>query len=319
MKQKAYVAENTMRELIRDNNMLLMAISRFDIAFGFGEGTVAEVCGANGIDVDTFLAVCNLLSDKDYVGLEISLPTLMDYLKRAHTTFLDCTLPKIRYNLLSAINYSDSNEVTFQLIKFFDDYVEEVKRHMDYENNVIFSYVEHLLSGQIDDGFNIMHFSVNHGHMATKLKDLKDVFVYHYKQKDNARLSAVLFDIIVCEKDFMSHFEVERQLLVPEIERLESKLRNGYVDVLESEEADEVGEDTQLSLLSNRERDIIRCVAKGMSNKEIADVLCLSVHTVATHRRNLASKLGIHSTAGIIIFALLHHLVELEDVSKSQG
>lgn len=66
--------------------------------------------------------------------------------------------------------------------------------------------------------------------------------------------------------------------------------------------------------LSEREKDIVCCVAKGMSNKEIADKLFLSVHTVATHRRNISSKLKIHSAAGLAIYAISNKLVNIEDI-----
>ena len=53
------------------------------------------------------------------------------------------------------------------------------------------------------------------------------------------------------------------------------------------------------------------CVAKGMSNKEIADALCLSVNTVTTHRRNISAKLQIHSPAGLAIYAVVNKLVDI--------
>lgn len=309
-----YTPHHKMRQLIKDNNLLLMTISRFDIAYGFGDKSVRDVCRANNIDEDTFLAVCNFLSGKNYQPYPISLQSLVAYLKRAHLSFLDFTLPKIRHNLIDAINYSASDDVAFQLIKFYDDYVVEATGHIEYENNIIFGYIEKLLQGTIDEDFNISGFSDHHTHMATKLKDLKDVFISHYKQKDNIRLSSVLFDIIVCERDFMSHYEVECSLLIPEIKRLEKTLRSRLNDATDAEDVDDSEQDPRLATLSNREKDIIRLIAKGMANKEIADDLCLSVHTVATHRRNLCSKLEIHSTAGIIIFAILHHLVDIEEV-----
>lgn len=68
--------------------------------------------------------------------------------------------------------------------------------------------------------------------------------------------------------------------------------------------------------LSNREKDIIVEVAKGLTNKQIADKLFLSVHTVMTHRKNIANKLQIHSPSGLTIYAILNNLVDLDQVKK---
>ena len=66
--------------------------------------------------------------------------------------------------------------------------------------------------------------------------------------------------------------------------------------------------------LSQREKEIVICVVKGMTNKEIAEKLYLSIHTVITHRRNISRKLQIHSAAGLTIYAIVNKLVELSDV-----
>lgn len=66
--------------------------------------------------------------------------------------------------------------------------------------------------------------------------------------------------------------------------------------------------------LSQREKEIIICVVKGMTNKAIADQLFLSIHTVITHRRNIARKLQIHSPSGLTIYAIVNKLVALQDV-----
>ncbi|MBO5455787.1 MAG: helix-turn-helix transcriptional regulator [Muribaculaceae bacterium] len=307
-----------MREIIVDNKLLLMVISRFGIAYGFGDSTIKEVCEANKVDCGTFLAVSNLLSSKYHWNYDISLQSLMGYLKHAHTSFMDFILPTIRRKLIEAINYSATNDVSFLLMKFYDDYVAEVKRHMEYENNVIFSYVEGLLGGSIDDEFSISQFSVNHSHMASKLNELKDIFIYHYNQRENDLLSSVLSDIIECERDLMAHFEVESKLFVPAVELLERSLRSRLTtETAGNMEGDEQS-DPQLDSLSDREKDIVKYVAYGMSNKEIADKLCLSIHTITTHRRNISSKLAIHSPAGLTIFAILHHLVDLRDVNPQQ-
>lgn len=309
-RHSSYRPDNTMRELIRDNNLLLMTISRFDIAFGFGDSTVAEACAANGCDTATFLAVCNFLSGREHESYRISLPSLMAYLKRAHSSFVEMSLPKIRHKIIEAINYSETNEVSFLLIKFFDDYVAEVHEHLDNENDMVFRYVERLLEGEADDGFEISRFSVDHDHMGSQLNELKDIFIYHYSQRGNFLLSSVLFDIINLEKDLMSHFEVENHLFVPEVEKLEAEVKRTSGETAQPQKE----RDERIDTLGEREKEIISCVAKGMSNKEIADALCLSVHTVATHRKNISAKLEIHSTAGLTIFAILHRLVDLNDL-----
>lgn len=71
-----------------------------------------------------------------------------------------------------------------------------------------------------------------------------------------------------------------------------------------------------LNHLCYREKEIVVCVVKGMTNKEIASKLCLSIHTVITHRRNIVRKLQIHSPAGLTIYAIVNKLVELDDVKK---
>lgn len=76
------------------------------------------------------------------------------------------------------------------------------------------------------------------------------------------------------------------------------------------------GEASQ-ELLSAREKEIIVGVVKGLTNKQIAERLFISAHTVITHRRNIAAKLQIHSPAGLTIYAIVNKLVELNDVKNT--
>ena len=68
------------------------------------------------------------------------------------------------------------------------------------------------------------------------------------------------------------------------------------------------------SELSSREKDILICVAKGLINKEIADLYNISIHTVITHRRNITRKTGIKTVAGLTVYALLNNLIDPSSV-----
>ncbi len=70
--------------------------------------------------------------------------------------------------------------------------------------------------------------------------------------------------------------------------------------------------------LTPREREIIIGVVKGLSNKEIAGHLNVSVNTVMTHRRNIASKLQIHSPAGLTIYAIVSKLVSIDEIKQGK-
>ena len=102
---------------------------------------------------------------------------------------------------------------------------------------------------------------------------------------------------------------VEDKLFVPAVVRIEEKVARGEFMMSKAED-EELTDVEKIQTLSEREKEIIICVAKGMSNKEIAEELYLSVHTVTTHRRNISAKLQIHSPAGLTIFAIVNKLIK---------
>jgi regulator of cell morphogenesis and NO signaling len=309
-----YTATDRLRDIIDDNNQLLMAISRFGISLGFGDRTIADVCKSNGVDCKTFLAVVNFISKKKNPPTEVSLVSLMNYLESAHTYFLEFLLPSIRRKLIEAINCRDDDDnVAMLLLKFFDNYVNEVENHMKYENDHVFAYVNELLDNRVNKKMTIANYSAHHNGIGAKLKELKDIIIRYYPQNNRDLINSVLFDIIVCEQDLVTHCDIEDTLFTPEVAKLEETLKSHLVET--GGEADESPSDEEkVEALTDREKEIIRCVAKGLPNKEIADALCLSVHTVATHRRNLSAKLDIHTPAGLTIFAILNNLVTLDEV-----
>ncbi len=227
---RIYKPTDKMSDLICENYTLLQVLSRFGISLGFGDKNVREVCELNNVDCNTFLTVVNFLiedSNRMEDHLEgISITSLMNYLREAHSYFLDFQLPKIRKKLIEAIGDSKEKDVTFLILRFFDAYVDEVKKHMEHENENVFTYVEKLLSGEHPDGYNISVFASHHEHIDTKLTELKNIIIKYFPAGGNNRLlNATLFDIFSCEEDLASHNRVEDFLFVPAIKKLEKEAR----------------------------------------------------------------------------------------------
>lgn len=65
--------------------------------------------------------------------------------------------------------------------------------------------------------------------------------------------------------------------------------------------------------LTDREIDVLKLLADGKSNKEIADSLNISINTVITHRKNISHKTGIKSVSGLTIYAVVQNLISLDN------
>ena len=136
----------------------------------------------------------------------------------------------------------------------------------------------------------------------------KLVITSHKSQTTRHRI----FGIYNNEDWLMQHSRVEDNIFIPAIRRLEHKTRQNDVSVKISNMINKNSESNES--ISDREKDVIISLVQGMSNKEIADHLCISINTVITHRRNIARKLQIHSAAGLTIYAIVNNLVDISAV-----
>lgn len=313
--QKMYEADDKMISIIRDNYNILQSLGSFGINLGFGDKTVGEVCEGEGVDTYTFLAVVNFTINgyRDNDGADrLSIPTLMKYLRASHEYYLGFQLPFIRKELADALD--PDNSLAALILKLYDEYARQIQHHMKYEERMVFPYVENLLDGRVTSGYDIETFSKHHGQTDQKLRELKQIIIKYLPSDGlrNNQLSATLYDIYNNEEWLAQHAEVEDHIFIPAIRQLEQRLRQNDVSAKISNMISQSPNSNES--LSDREKDVVISVVQGMSNKEIADHLCISVNTVITHRRNIARKLQIHSPAGLTIYAIVNNLVDISSV-----
>ena len=302
--------------LIKDNSSVLQALGSFGISLGFGDKTVSETCQMNSVDTYTFLAVVNytINGHGDFKDDElISVPTLLHYLKASHTYYLDFQLPFIRRELQDSISMQDPMGVL--IMKLYEGYAQEIRRHMKYEEKTLFPYVESLIEGHPMNDYNIDTFSKHHEQTDKMLHELKLMIIKYLPNDEhhNNQLTATLYDIYNNEEWLRQHAEVEDHIFTPAIKRLEHLTKQDDVSKNISSMVFKNGKDSS-ETLSERERDVVIGVVQGLQNKEIADRLYISVNTVITHRRNIARKLQIHSPAGLTIYAIVNGLVDISSV-----
>lgn len=302
-----------MATLMASEPEALRIISRFNLPLGIGEKTVDEVCTVHNVHTATFLAIINykIGAERHFSIEDISLPTLLDYLSQSHKHFFDFSLPMLRKKLIEATNFTVADsQIPMLIIKYFDEYVGEISKHMEHENTRVFPYVESLIRGAAPqpnktDEFSRQHRTIDDKNVANKLSELKKLIIKYYPDNSgNSMMLSALYDLFLTEQDIATHCSIEDNMLIPAIKLLE---KNNRIKTETQKDNTDIQEE-----LSEREKDVLREVVSGLSNKEIADKLYISIHTVISHRKNISRKLNIHSTAGLTIYAIVNNIIEIK-------
>ena len=288
-----YKASDKICDLMSHEEDAIQIISRFGLEMGVGDQTIEQMCASHGVHTSTFLAVVNYKVFKQKaLPADIDVPTLQRYLRNAHNYFLNFRLPRLRRALIEAlIPAGTSSQIPELILRCYDEFVEEIRIHIEHENAGLFEEHEH------DDE-----------RITSKLTEIKNLIIKYYPTKPTSEegnvtytLISVMSDLWHTEHDFADHCAIEDDIFWPMLTKHHHTTRQ-QKPIPETEE------------LSDREKDVLIQVVRGLSNKEIADVLCISMHTVISHRKHITHKLNIHSTAGLTIYAIVNHLIDLNSV-----
>lgn len=317
-----------MADLIHMDHRLVSIINRFGIELGFGDRSIGEVCEGAGVNPGFFIEIINSYRDEDYSPedklKDFPVGMITDYLGRTHDHYKNIKLPEVEELIYSMIESSYKEPELSSLLKeYFRKYREELLAHIKREDELVFpysiqtekEYLESKNSGvrkDSRDNFSIMEYLSDHDDVEAKLYDLKNIIIKYLPPLGNpSAISRLITELFMLEKDLNDHSRIEEKVLVPKVLSMEKELYGKEMTATHTKEEAPVNNREEGSVLSEREKNILREVALGLTNKEIADKLFISVHTVTTHRKNITQKLGIKTASGLTIYAILNGIISI--------
>ncbi|MBP5319032.1 MAG: LuxR family transcriptional regulator, partial [Paludibacteraceae bacterium] len=173
-----------------------------------------------------------------------------------------------------------------------------------------FPYIRSLIEGKTDQHYSVDRYKHLHSDIDESLTDIKKLLIKYLDFSDGQNIRRELLHYIFdFQKDLYIHTLIENNILIPTIERFEERLTKENEYIIQAPLSEK-------SQLSERETDVLRLLLEGLSNKEVADKLFLSTHTVISHRKNITAKTGIKSLAGLTIYAITNGIIRLDNHKK---
>ena len=212
--------------MIADNPKLLQLLPRFGIQLGFGDRSVAEVCQQNHVSTRLFLHVCRLHLDPDTPTQvadpdDADLTSLLSYLNASHRFYLDDRFPHIEEHLGRIIKAAGAKYGNM-LSHFYGEYKQEMVKHFQYEEEVVFPYIAALRKGEKTD-YSIEQFRHNHSNIEDALEDMTNILI-KYLPGDilPSERICIATDIMELSADLTTHSRIEEHILIPFVESLEN-------------------------------------------------------------------------------------------------
>lgn len=281
----------TLSDIIEENHQLIPVINRFGIKLGLGDKSIGEICHQENINLDFFLVILNTFLNEDYFPerklhkIEISLITA--YLEHTDIYIRNIQLYNLEKHLNAFIAMSDPDNKQLELIR---------RLFIKFKGSITNQSVK------ITD---------NNESLAL-LNDLKNIFIKHISGNFNENMCyAVVFGISSLQKELIKYNRIIEKILLPKVNELKEAGVEDWKSLISSNNASKV--DTSQPI-SPRELDVLRLVAQGHINKEIADKLNISLNTVLSHRKNITAKLGIKTVSGLIFYCITHGHISADEI-----
>lgn len=221
-----------MTDVVFENPRILLVLELLNIPLGFSEHTIAEICVANNVNERLFLTIANLYCFKEYVTIHPDqfdthdAQKIVSFLRAGHVYFLDEKIPRLKSLIEQKTATASGDKYSLIIQKFINDYAAEVLEHINYEDRIVFPYVEALLNEQDSpSGYTIESFEKHHSNIEDKLTDLKNLLVKHLPPEyDSVVRRRMLFELYDLERDINIHDFIENKILIPVVKRLQKEL-----------------------------------------------------------------------------------------------
>ncbi len=279
-------------EVIDNHHSLIPLLNRFGIRMGLGDKSISQICKEYKLNEEFFLAIINTYINEDYFPertlLKFDIATVISFIKKTEMYLHHYQLSNLEKHLNAFITTSDPENKQLKLtqrlfVRFKEEYVNHIER----------SSIELPASEEA-------------------LQDLKSIFIKHISGNFNENLCyAVIFSIDSLLKDLQKHNRIKVKILQPMIENLAVSGVDNWQELLDAEAQISFDKDAPIS---PRELDVLKLVARGHINKEIADKLNISLNTVLSHRKNITSKLGIKTVSGLIFYCISNGYISTDEI-----
>lgn len=307
----SFTKEVKIADIIEQDYKQVLLLEHLGIPLIVKEKTVADICKDNNINPDLYLHFAMLFGNKlpsnvpDFNSDDIK--CIVKYLKNCHNYYLNERANKIIHyvKLIS----EETNCTGIRLLEdFVKNYIDEIKKHFSYENDIVFPYMISLANKDNKPAnYSVIDYKHHHDNIDETLADIKGLLIKYLPFEDNKHLRRKLLNCLFdLEHDLKIHTLIEDTVLIPLVENFEGKIIKDKTSSITQEEENKPNVE-----LSEREIDVLRLLLDGYSNKEVADKLFISTHTVISHRKNISAKTSIKSLAGLTIYAIQNGIIEV--------
>lgn len=299
-------------EVIEKYPSLIAVVQRFGIVPGYGKSSIKERADEVGVDFHTLLEVMNIYVNPNYfpsrIDERVTLSSVVNYIDKSYEYLINFQL----YNLekhLSPLLHDERLQPIATLFSTFKKLLEQIITQeqkdefpMLHQKSVRFTTISashELLLEPTSQTANLK--------TQEMISDIKRAMLIHASGAMNVNLfHAVIYALTNLEDELAQLSQVKEKLLYP---------INKYIDkTIEDRRTHSTQEDSKQ--LSKREEDVLKLIACGKLNKEIANTLSISINTVLTHRKNIIGKLGIKTVSALTYYALVHNIVTKNEIKQ---